>query len=53
MPGLTLLVDVSLSVGALPVDVVELSADALVGDVRHWLLGPEGLTLAWTLTVAR
>ena len=45
--GAHLLVDVSLSVGALPLDVVELEADALVGDVRHWLLGPEGLALAW------
>jgi selenocysteine lyase/cysteine desulfurase len=42
-----LLVDVSLSVGALPLDVSELEADALVGDVHRWLLGPEGLALAW------
>ena len=45
--GARLLVDVSLSVGALPLDVAEMGADALVGDVQRWLLGPEGLALAW------
>jgi selenocysteine lyase/cysteine desulfurase len=45
--GARLLVDVSLSVGALPVEVSALGADALVGDVRHWLLGPEGVALGW------
>ena len=45
--GARLLLDVSLSVGALPLDVVELGADALVADVHRWLLGPEGLALAW------
>jgi selenocysteine lyase/cysteine desulfurase len=45
--GGRLLVDISLSVGALPLDVAEMGADALVGDVQHWLLGPEGLALAW------
>jgi selenocysteine lyase/cysteine desulfurase len=45
--GGRLLVDISLSVGALPLDVAELGADALVGDVHRWLLGPEGLALAW------
>jgi selenocysteine lyase/cysteine desulfurase len=45
--GAHLVVDISLSVGALPLDVVELAADAVVADVRHWLLGPEGLALAW------
>ncbi len=45
--GAHLVVDASLSVGALPLDVVELAADAVVADVRHWLLGPEGLALAW------
>ena len=41
-PARRLLVDVSLSVGALPVDVGELGADALIGEVQHWLLGPRG-----------
>jgi selenocysteine lyase/cysteine desulfurase len=45
--GGRLLVDISLSVGALPLDVAEIGADALVGDVHRWLLGPEGLALAW------
>lgn len=45
--GARLLVDISLSVGALPLDVAEMGADALVGDVQRWLLGPEGLALAW------
>ena len=45
--GARLLVDISLSVGALPLDVAEMGADALVADVQRWLLGPEGLALAW------
>jgi selenocysteine lyase/cysteine desulfurase len=45
--GARLLVDVSLSVGALPLEVSDLGADALVADVHHWLLGPEALALAW------
>jgi selenocysteine lyase/cysteine desulfurase len=45
--GAALLVDVSLTVGALPFDVGELGADALMGGVQRWLLGPEGLAFAW------
>jgi selenocysteine lyase/cysteine desulfurase len=45
--GARLVVDVGLSVGAIPVEVAELGADALIGDVQHWLLGPEGLAFAW------
>jgi selenocysteine lyase/cysteine desulfurase len=45
--GALLLVDASLSVGALPLEVADLGADALIADVHAWLLGPEGLALAW------
>ena len=45
--GARLLVDASLSVGALPLEASELHADALVADVHHWLLGPEALALVW------
>jgi selenocysteine lyase/cysteine desulfurase len=45
--GAPLLLDVSLSVGALALDAPSLEAAALVGDVHRWLLGPEGLAFAW------
>ncbi len=45
--GARLLVDASLSVGALPERVSELAADAVVADVHRWLLGPEGMALTW------
>jgi selenocysteine lyase/cysteine desulfurase len=45
--GARLLVDASLSVGALPERVSELGADVLVADVHHWLLGPKGMAFAW------
>jgi selenocysteine lyase/cysteine desulfurase len=45
--GALLLVDASLSVGALPLEVADLGADALIADVHAWLVGPEGLALAW------
>jgi selenocysteine lyase/cysteine desulfurase len=45
--GARLLLDASLSVGAAEIRVAEVGADALVADVRHWLLGPDGVALAW------
>jgi len=42
-----LLVDASLSVGALPVEVPALGADILIADVHRWLLGPDGVALLW------
>ena len=45
--GAFLLVDVSLSVGALPLEIADLEADALIADVHRWLLGPEALALVW------
>jgi selenocysteine lyase/cysteine desulfurase len=45
--GARLLVDASRSVGALPERVSELGADAIVADVHRWLLGPQGMALAW------
>lgn len=45
--GARLLLDASLSAGALALDVAELGVDAVVADVQRWLLGPEGLAFAW------
>lgn len=45
--GARLLVDASLSVGALPLEVSDLEVDALVADVHRWLLGPDALALVW------
>jgi selenocysteine lyase/cysteine desulfurase len=45
--GSRLLLDASLSVGAIPTEADQLSADAIVAETRHWLLGPEGVALAW------
>jgi selenocysteine lyase/cysteine desulfurase len=45
--GAWVLVDGSLSVGALSESVSELGADVLVADVDRWLLGPSGMGLAW------
>lgn len=45
--GARLLIDASLSVGALPLEVSDLEADALIADVRRWLLGPDALALVW------
>jgi selenocysteine lyase/cysteine desulfurase len=42
-----MLLDVSLSVGAVAIDVMEPGVDAVVADVQRWLLGPEGLAFAW------
>jgi selenocysteine lyase/cysteine desulfurase len=45
--GAPLLLDVSLSVGALPLDVAGLGAHAIIGAAHRWLLGPEGVAFAW------
>lgn len=45
--GARLLLDASLSVGAVPVEVGDLGVDALVADAHRWLLGPDALGLAW------
>jgi selenocysteine lyase/cysteine desulfurase len=45
--GARLLLDASLSAGALPFRVAETGADAIVADTRRWLLGPEALAMAW------
>lgn len=42
------LLDASLGVGALPLRVAETGADAIVADVRHWLLGPDAVALVWS-----
>jgi selenocysteine lyase/cysteine desulfurase len=40
-------IDVSLAVGAVPVSVTELDADAVVFAVDRWLLGPESVAALW------
>jgi selenocysteine lyase/cysteine desulfurase len=45
--GARLLVDASLSVGALDFGVADLAADAVIADSHHWLLGPEAVAIAW------
>ena len=39
--------DVSLAVGAIPVSVAELGADAVVFAADRWLLGPENVAALW------
>ena len=45
--GARLLVDASLSVGAIPVEVATFGADVVIAATHRWLLGPEAVTLAW------
>jgi selenocysteine lyase/cysteine desulfurase len=45
--GARLLLDASLSVGALPTNVQELGADVVIADSHRWLLGPEAVAIAW------
>jgi selenocysteine lyase/cysteine desulfurase len=45
--GAHMVLDASLGVGALPLRVAETGADAVVADVRHWLLGPDAVAMAW------
>jgi selenocysteine lyase/cysteine desulfurase len=45
--GARLLVDATLSVGAMDFSADELNADALVADVDRWLLGPDAVAIAW------
>jgi selenocysteine lyase/cysteine desulfurase len=45
--GARLLLDASLSVGALPTDVQELGADFVIADAHRWLLGPHAMAIAW------
>jgi selenocysteine lyase/cysteine desulfurase len=45
--GARLLLDASLSLGALPTDVQALGADVVIADSHRWLLGPEAVAIAW------
>jgi selenocysteine lyase/cysteine desulfurase len=45
--GARTLVDASLSIGTVPLDVSSSGPDILIADTFHWLLGPEGVALAW------
>ncbi|CAN5536205.1 hypothetical protein BH24CHL9_BH24CHL9_14460 [soil metagenome] len=42
-----LVVDASLSVGAMALEVTSMGADAVIGATHRWLLGPEGVAFAW------
>jgi selenocysteine lyase/cysteine desulfurase len=45
--GARLLLDASLSAGALPLRVSDTGAHAVVAEAHRWLLGPEALALVW------
>ena len=45
--GTPLVVDASLSVGAIPVSVEDLGADAVIFATDRWLLGPESVAAVW------
>lgn len=45
--GTPLVLDASLSVGAIPVSVEDLGADAVVFATDRWLLGPETVAAVW------
>lgn len=45
--GASVLLDVSWSTGAIPVDAVSTGADLLLSDAHRWLLGPQGVTTLW------
>ena len=46
-PGVPVVLDVSMSVGAVRVSVADLDADALIFATDRWLLGPENLASVW------
>jgi selenocysteine lyase/cysteine desulfurase len=45
--GARTLVDASLSIGSVPLDVTVAGPDLVVADTHHWLLGPEETALLW------
>lgn len=45
--GARLMLDTTLSVGAMDFEVGELGADAVIADVNRWLLGPDAMAIAW------
>jgi selenocysteine lyase/cysteine desulfurase len=45
--GARVIVDASLTCGAIPLDVTGLGADAVVADAHRWLLGPEATAVTW------
>jgi selenocysteine lyase/cysteine desulfurase len=45
--GSPVLLDGSLTCGALPIDVAILGVDAVVADAHRWLLGPEATAVVW------
>ena len=47
-PASYAVVDVSMAVGAIPVAVEDIGAEAVIFAADKWLLGPEGVTVAWT-----
>lgn len=45
--GAPLVLDMSWSAGAVPVDAPTAGADLVLVDAHRWLLGPEGITAVW------
>ena len=45
--GAALVLDMSWSAGAVPVDAPTSGADLVLVDAHRWLLGPEGITAVW------
>jgi selenocysteine lyase/cysteine desulfurase len=45
---LTAVVDASMAAGAVPLQVAEIGADAVIFAADRWLLGPEGVAAIWT-----
>jgi selenocysteine lyase/cysteine desulfurase len=45
--GRPLVVDVSLSIGAIPLAIEDLGADAVIFATDRWLLGPEAVAAVW------
>ena len=51
--GILLFVDAIQSLGALPMDLSRIPADAMVADGHKWLLGPEGIAVLYVAPALR
>ena len=45
--GARVLLDASLTCGAIPIDLATLGVDAVVADAHRWLLGPDAAAMVW------
>ena len=45
--GARVLLDASLTCGAVPIDLATLGVDAVVADAHRWLLGPDAAAMVW------